>query len=192
MRQGRWTCLLLAAALAGGSPLFAAGERGFVEGAFFSELAGDEDSVVEVNIPGNLLKLGCQFDPDLCDAIDGVHSIRAVILELEGENAEPRARSAEEEIKRIKRRLGGQGWESLVRIRERGADMHILLLFDDGAIDGLALMGVDGRDVLFVNIAGTVDLAAIQRLGERYDIPGLDEIGDLDGLSGSETKGKKR
>ncbi|MHC4502973.1 MAG: hypothetical protein ACYTFI_06690, partial [Planctomycetota bacterium] len=35
----------------------------------------------------------------------------------------------------------------------------------------------EGEEVVFANIAGAIDLAAIAALGETFEIPGLDQVG---------------
>ena len=47
------------------------------------------------------------------------------------------------------------------------------------AILGLVVMVAgDDNEFVFANIAGTLNLAAIAKLGESLDIPGLDELGN--------------
>ena len=46
----------------------------------------------------------------------------------------------------------------------------------DETIRGLVVMGLDGGDhkLIFTNVAGVLDLAAIERIGEELDVPGLE------------------
>ena len=43
---------------------------------------------------------------------------------------------------------------------------------------GLVVLVVnqDDQQVIFANVAGVLDLAAIEKLGEELDIPGFDEL----------------
>ncbi len=79
-------CLLLLALLA--SPAVAQKtslERlpGYVDGAAFIDLVGDDAVTVEVSIHGSLLKALLGVDPDLKAMAGGLESIHAVILEIE-------------------------------------------------------------------------------------------------------------
>ena len=61
----------------------------------------------------------------------------------------------------------------------------MLALSDGEAIQGLVVMVVDrseegGAELVFANIAGAIDLAAIQQIGEGFNVPGLDGL-DLEG-----------
>jgi hypothetical protein len=49
----------------------------------------------------------------------------------------------------------------------------------DDKIQGLVVMIVDEneRNVVFANLAGTLDLAAIERIGGDMQLPGLDRLG---------------
>ena len=58
------------------------------------------------------------------------------------------------------------------------AAAHALVLSDEDTIRGLVVMVVspDDGEVIFTNIAGTIDLRQLARLGEAFDLPGLDDL----------------
>lgn len=167
--------LVLAAALA--PPLAAQSEPvpGFVDGSPLVDLVGDENLRLEVSISGTLMKTLTGWDPELQELIGGLRSIHAVVLDLaEGDVAE--ARKA---VRRKQSELLGRGWERVALVREEDAEINVLVLSDGRAIQGLVVMIVDTGDepaLVFANVAGTVDLAAIQRLGEELDVPGLRDL----------------
>ncbi len=41
---------------------------------------------------------------------------------------------------------------------------------------GLALLSVDEKEASFINIVGAIDLKAMDRLGEKFNIPKLDSL----------------
>ncbi len=151
---------------------------GYVDGAAFVELAGDDAVTIEVSIHGGLLKMLASVDPDLEELVGGLESIHAVILQVEDDGAYERIR---ELMRQTERRLMGQGWERLARVKEDETEVKVLVLNDEDAILGLVvLVAGDENELVFANIAGTLNLAAIAKLGESLDIPGLDELGNGD------------
>ncbi len=149
---------------------------GYVDGAAFVELAGDEAVTVEISIHGALLKVLGSVDPDLDELVGGLESIHAVILEAENDETATRILDL---MRRIERRLLAQGWERLARVRDDEAEVKVLVLNDEEAILGLVVMVAgDEHEFVFANIAGTLNLAAIAALGESLDIPGLDQLGN--------------
>ncbi len=148
---------------------------GYVDGAAFVELAGDDAVTVEVSIHGALLKVLASVDPELEELMGGLESIHAVILQVEDDGAYERIR---ELMRQTERRLMGQGWERLARVKEDETEIKVLVLNDEEAILGLVVMvASDENEFVFANIAGELNLAAISAIGESLDIPGLDELG---------------
>jgi hypothetical protein len=78
----------------------------------------------------------------------------------------------------IQSSLKNSNWERIVRVREKGEDMSIYLKTDKNSkINGLVVAGVEGDgQAVFVNIVGDIDLEAIGRLSDKFDIPSLDEV----------------
>lgn len=148
---------------------------GYVDGAGFIELVGDEAVMIEVSIHGALLKVLASVDPELQELVGGLESIHAVILEADDDKTAARILDL---MRRTERRLMGQGWERLARVRDDETEVKVLVLNDDKAILGLVVMVAgDDKEFVFANIAGTLNLAAIAAIGESFDIPGLDELG---------------
>ena len=71
-----------------------------------------------------------------------------------------------------------RGWIRLAKIKDGSEQVSVLILSDDEAIHGLTVMVSDTGDgsFVFANVVGSIDLAAIQRLGEQMNIPGLDQL----------------
>lgn len=153
---------------------------GFVDGSAFLALAGEETGSVEVSLDGALLKALMGFDPELKKLAGGLASIHAVVLDFSEEEA-PRWTEAQELVAKTEKSLVGRGWSRITKIREEGAAVSVLVLNDEEIIGGLVVLvaGEDG-EVVFANIAGDIDLAAIAKLGEKLDIPGLDQLDEGD------------
>ena len=150
---------------------------GYVDGQAFVDLAGDDAVTVEISIHGALLKALASVDEDLEGMVGGLESIHAVILEVENDEATRRIR---ELMREIERKLLAQGWQRLARVKEQDAEIKVLVLNDDEAILGLVVLIAGEDESVFANVAGKLDLSAIAKIGESFDIPGLDELGDGD------------
>ena len=168
-----WVLMLL---FATAPPLLAQKQpRGFVDGDQFVDLVGDDCVRVQVWLPASLIRALSKVDPELTELVAQVHSIQMLILDMECANSDSPMTLMRQEAKKLVER----GWERLVLVREDDAEIRVLVLMNgDEMIDGLVLMIVDRGDqqFIFANIAGTVDLAAIQALAEGFDIPGLEDI----------------
>ena len=170
-------CLFLGSPVLGESKKAPPGP-GFVDGTQLIDIVGDDAVVVEVSLGKSLLKMMTGADPDLKEHLGGLESIYALIVDLSDAQVAGRAR---EEVRAIERRLIDDGWERIARIKETDAEIKVLvLLHDEELIEGLVVMVFSLEDdepvLVFANIAGLMDMKAIEDLGEEFDLPGLDEL----------------
>jgi len=155
---------------------------GYVDGSQFLDLVGDESVVVEVSLGKAILRPIVNGDPDLKRLAGGLESIYTLILDLSDPEIAERVR---DEVRKTERRLTSKGWERIARIQDEGAQIKILVLLneDEETISGLVVMVLDTDDdepgFVFANVAGVIDLAALEELGEAFDVPGLGDF-DLD------------
>jgi hypothetical protein len=175
-----WTALALVISVA--APAAVAGEDytklpGFVDGQKFIEVVGDDAVTVEVSIGGALLTAMTKFDPQLHELAGGLKSIRAIVLSTEDAGDTAKVQSM---IRDTRTRLMKNGWDALATIRDEGSVVQVLVLNDDEAIQGLVVMVAEDNEVVFANLAGVLDLAAIAAIGEGLDLPGLDVLEDLE------------
>jgi hypothetical protein len=172
--------LVLALACA---PLSAAGPaeqhgRGFVDGTKLAELAGDDAVSVEITLGAAILKPLFRADPELAALGGGIESIYAVVLEIEDPGVLDKI---VQQVRDIERRLVADGWERVARVKDRGEEVKVLVLTEDEQTFGGLVVTVVERDgdeaqVVFANIAGKIDLAAIERISEHFDVPGLGDL----------------
>ena len=164
------------------SPAWAAGEHekhpGFVTCSNLLSLADADTGSVEVTLHGAFLKALTKFDPELKKLAGELESIHAVVLDL-GEEEAGTWKKGRDLLLRTEKDLLARDWERITRIQDKGAQVSVLVLSDDEAISGLLVLvsGEDG-ELVCANIAGKIDLAAIAELGEKLNIPGLDELED--------------
>jgi hypothetical protein len=151
---------------------------GFVDGSAFAALATPEATTVEIALHGALLRALTTWDPELGKLAGGLQSIHAVILELGDAGQHSRGR---ELLLGTEKKLLERGWERITRIKEGGSDVVVLALAQGDRIQGLVVMVSsleEQGELVFANIAGDIDLAALAELGEQMAIPGLDRLGE--------------
>lgn len=165
-----------------------AGERdrspGYVDGSEFAELADDDANLIEVSIGSSLLKPLArgiaEKDENAAKLLGGLESIQAVIVEV-GERGAERAKSM---INEMTADLSRRGWERVARVRESNESVSVLLLLDDDAIVGITVMVMDGEgdgsEVVFVNVAGNIDLEMIGAFSGNFGLPGLAALSEID------------
>ena len=156
-------------------PACADGGPGYVDSAPFLELVSEDAGTVEVSLQGALLRAMCGFDADLKELCKGLESIHALVVSDEGPEQSKRIVSL---MKTTEQRLLKKSWSPLVRVKEKNSSVTVLALEEGEAIRGLVVLTVDDGEMVFANISGLLDLRAIAALGEKLDIPGLDQLED--------------
>ncbi len=154
---------------------------GFVDGSAFVDLAGEDSSLVEINIGPSLLEAiarGAADDPEVRSVLSGLVGVNAYIVGLDHDAA--REGRATKMVKDIAAFLETGGWERLVRVREKDESVNVYIRSADKTIEGLVVLVLDRdeSEVVFANLVGTIDLAGLGALRGTLDVPGLDAIGD--------------
>jgi hypothetical protein len=167
--------LLLVCAVAGAPVSQAAKGRGYVDSKPFVDIAGEEAVMVEIDLSGAILKTLAGINEDLHDLVGGLESIHAVVLTLNGSGRSERARKT---ILEIEKDLKQRSWQRLALVREEDGEVRVLTLSDGEAIHGLTVMVIDMEEgeLVFANIAGKLDLAAIEQIGDGLGIPGIEDL----------------
>ncbi len=131
----------------------------------------DATPSIEVNIKGALLRLVAEAsryeDPDLADLLFKLQAIQM--------RGFPMRHSEFEDVDRATDTLVGQleddGWDTVMRIRDRDERVDMYLRMHDDIVAGLIVMVVEpGADeTVFVNIVGDIDPEQIGRLGRKFN-----------------------
>jgi hypothetical protein len=147
---------------------------GHVDCSGLKRAAGGEDAErVEVNLSGALMKIIARGLPEEMGDLGGLESIHALILEAADRAARQRVR---DEMRAMEKAVLARGWTRLALVKEEGEEVRVLVLNDDENILGLLVLVVGEDEIVCANVAGVLDLEAIERLGEEMDIPGLDDL----------------
>ncbi len=170
-------CVLLLGGLAGLTPVVAG--PGYVDPEPFIDLGGEEDLTLEISLSGALLKMIsgglAGADPDLAETMSGLRSIHAVILDLDT----PAKRiKGSDLIRSAEKRLRKNRWERVARVKDEEGRVSVWILSSEERVDGVTVLihSQEDGELVFVNIDGTIDLSRLKALGEKLDIPGLEEL----------------
>ena len=156
---------------------------GFVDGSAFSSLAGDDADLVEIHLGAPLLRALAHLDGEdqgLGEAVRQLTSISAYIVGLKRDAA--RTEKATQMVREMEAKLERQAWQRLAVVREKETRVNVDVRSTDDKIDGLVVLVVDPDEsqVVFANIAGTIDLARLGQLGQTFKVPGLEGLKPAD------------
>lgn len=134
-------------------------------------------STVEVYIKDPILALIARLtrdeDSELSNLLSSLRLIRVQTYSLDVSDTE----KIKIRVGEIRKKLERDKWEIVVRARERDEQVHVYIKSTKDKINGLVIMAVEyGDEVAFVNIVGEFDLNSIAKLGDKFDIPGLDSL----------------
>lgn len=148
----------------------------------FAELGlAEEEAIVEIYLHDALLGMVASMsrgsDPELADMLGKLKLIRVQKFRLDDDQ---KVGTVEEQISTLAGKLEKGGWVTAVRMREkRGENVYVHLKMGETLLQGITVMAVEeGESVTFVNIVGEIDPEQIGRLGRKFDIHELDELGD--------------
>ena len=163
---------------------------GYIDFAKFGLGAGKEPTV-EVNLRGPMLKLAAAAsdddDPGLNAMLSGLDAIFVRTYAMEDNS--PAA--FEKAISSISQYMQQNGWETIVKVREKDERAHIAIKMEGDNVVGLTVVAMDEKDsddgIVFVNIVGAIDLAQIGRLSHHMNL-GVDALDSLEDVKGTSTK----
>ncbi|MCW8850781.1 MAG: DUF4252 domain-containing protein [Melioribacteraceae bacterium] len=141
------------------------------------EALQDGEMVTEILVEEKLLKMVSKFtkdDDELSELIGGLKLIKVNTFEVTEQNATELMNRAN----KIDKELVGKKWDRIVKTKSRGevANVYIKTQGDDEFV-GLTVVTVDkDGEAAFINIVGTINMDALGKLGQKFDIPGLDDI----------------
>jgi hypothetical protein len=142
-------------------------------------LFGHKEADVEVLLEQNLINMVRDFskssDPDLAEMLGKLKQIRVQTFAIEPDKLE----AIEKKTDEVSRRLEGQGWSPMVKVRKRagGEQTYVYMKTQDGRIQGMVVMNVDPTDeASFINIVGEIDPEQIGKLSHKFNLTGMDSV----------------
>jgi hypothetical protein len=100
-------------------------------------------------------------------------SIHAVIGTVKGH-----AEDAMDLVHKTDKKLVASGWQRITRISDETSKISVLTHTVADKVDGLVVLIFDSNDneLVFANLAGEIDVTQLGEIGERFDVPGLDQV----------------
>jgi hypothetical protein len=147
-------------------------------------IARDENIKIDVSLRGTLLSLLVEAtkseDPEFSSLVGKLKGIRVQVFSVAAQDTE----AVRQQFAGLAQRLEADDWERLVRVRDKKDHVDTYLKTVDNRIAGLVVLAVDGKDeAVFVNIVGDIDPAQIGRIGNKFKIRPLEELGGKQGRS---------
>ena len=151
--------------------------KGYVDFGNLSKFETSEE-VTEVLIEEHLIrmvsKMAGKNEPELGSVLDGIKLIKVHTFGVSDGNYDQLAKIVSD----IDKRLVKDGWDRIVKTKSRDevVNVYIKTAGEDEFV-GLTVVTVDkGGEAAFVNIVGNINMDALGKLGQKFDIPGLDDI----------------
>jgi hypothetical protein len=164
---------------------------GFVDAKKLADIAGEQGNIVEVCLHGALLKQVAHM------IFEEHHELSAFLEQLQVVNAvviknNANADACRAEMRRLAAQIEDCSWLRLARVRENNSDVRVYVLStnDGEEICGLTVFVEQNNELVFVNIAGKIDLHLVGDLAET-GLPGLSELAGDKWMSELGKKSKK-
>jgi len=175
----RQTCAIAVASLLFTASLRAADSPpGMVDFGKFTKPTNGE--LVEVNLSGDMIAMALQVagkgQPDLAEALSGLHSIRVNVVGLDDQNRE----EVTARMKTVRSELDAGGWQPIVKVQEKKDDVGIYIKTrGKDSIEGVVVTVLDGRkEAVFINVAGDIKMDKLAALGDKLNIGALKKAAD--------------
>ena len=142
------------------------------------KLSDKAKDVTDVTLDGSLLKFAAKFlsndDPDqakvkkLVAELKGIY-VRTYEFENDGEYSEA-------DLAPIRSQLKSPGWSRIVGVRSKKDHDNAEVYLKSGGSEpgGLAILCVNPKELVVVNIVGKIDLDELSELGGSLGVPKLD------------------
>lgn len=152
-------------------------EPGYVDFGDFESLENGE-MVAEVIIEEHLLRMVAKMakneDEELSDLLGGLKLVKVNVFEVTDENMS----EIQAKIDRLNKDMKNSDWDRIVRFKDRDESANVYIKTEgEESIIGLVVAAFDKNgEAAFVNIVGDINLETIGRLGDKFDVPGLDNV----------------
>ncbi len=138
-----------------------------------------QEAKVEVNLRNPMLGLVGKFiseeDPELRELISNLKLLRVRVYNVTPESIEKLLAAGSETSKMLDKK----GWERIVRVRDENEHVDVYFKPSKNAdfLEGVLVIALDDDDeAAFVNIVGTIRPEDVAKLGEHFDVDGMDKI----------------
>jgi hypothetical protein len=152
-------------------------ELGFVDFGDLTQFE-NEDNLTEVYLEENLLKMVSKMTKEdesgISVLLDKIKLIKVNVFEVDAKNQ----KTIQNKITDIDKMLVNKKWDRIVRSKHKGEFANVYIKQDaDNKIAGLVVTTLEDKgEAAFINIVGQIDLEEIGKLGDKFNIPSLNDI----------------
>ena len=148
-----------------------------IQTSSLDHLAVKATQTVDVNLDESLMQLASKVfdskDPDEARAkqlVNGLKGIYVKIFEFEKEGEYAAA-----DLESIRSQLRGTAWSKIVNVNsKKGGAVEVYLMSQASQVLGVAVLAVDTKEIVVVNILGNIDLEKLSDLEGQFGIPDLE------------------
>lgn len=137
------------------------------------------DNVTEINIESYLLKMVSNLtekdDPELSKMLAGLKLIKVYSFNVNAGDT----KDLNKKINQIDNSLTNKNWDRIVKVKspDENTNVYIKTTPNQKTIVGLVVTALEKNgESSFINIVGNIDMDALGRLGQKFNIPALDSI----------------
>jgi uncharacterized protein DUF4252 len=170
----RLASIALLALLCAAAPVYAQNARLQID--HLDKLFPQAVETVDVRIDGALLLMASKFlrsdkedeaaVKEIVRDLKGVY-VKGVEFDKEGEYTES-------DVEAVRQQLAAPGWNRIVGVRSKrkGDNVEVfLMLNNDAVIDGIGVLISNPKQVMVVNVVGTIDPEKVNNLRGQFGIP---------------------
>ena len=140
---------------------------GYVDFGDLSSMYGEPKLII--NLGGTMLNfvgmMSSAESPETSELISKLKGVRVVMYATDENSA-----AAKKQFSKVKGKLRSSGWEPIVQINEDDEQVLIYMKMNDGDMEGLTVMVVDGEEAVFVNVIGQLNPAELGRVMKAMDV----------------------
>ncbi len=137
------------------------------------------DKVTEVNLESYLLKmvsnLTAKDEPELSQMLSGLKLIKVYSFDAEAKDS----KDLMDKVNQLNNILAEKNWDRIVKVKspKENTNVYVKTSNDQNEIVGLVVTSLQKNgQSSFINIVGKIDMNALGRLGEKFDIPSLEKV----------------
>jgi len=151
--------------------------KGYVDFGNLAEFENGDDAT-EVLIEEHLLKMVAKMagkeEEELSNVLSGIKLIKVNTFGVSDNDFLKLSKV----VKKIDKELMQKGWDRIVKTRSKDEFTSVFILTNgEEKIKGLVVTSIEkGGEASFVNIVGDINLETIGELGDKFDIPSIDEF----------------
>jgi Domain of unknown function (DUF4252) len=138
-------------------------------------VAAKSSQHVDVSLNGSTLQFAAKFldgeDPDEAKVRKMIEGIEGIYVRHY--NFKAAGTWTQADLEPVRAQLHGPEWSKIVSSTntEEGGSVEVWVHLSSGKSIGMAIVATDPKEVTVVNIAGTIDLEALSKLGGHFGVP---------------------